>query len=622
MISVRDYHNKKDKYPYVVAWEGEVFGYSFNKTPTSRMFTISCIDYTSYWDSVLTYFFNAQTSLAKGDGALAEGMEFEDAKKLGVKIVSLAHSTTAYFKQKIKDDKAKGKDYVDAFVSIIDEIGSINDFYKASESRLKVSDRVSLTSSGGLDDLMDNTAALEWFEGIMGKESGFATLRSVLNDLLSILFHDSVTIPFPSYAVNRKGAKNPVPANFVFKPNLFMVPPPACNIFFPDEYSSFNFSRNFFREPTRLIYKPCMPFPGPDSQVSLPHVYAPESFMRYMYKNYGKKGDNSIVDKNNDIATSSNPGNYGDSVSDNKTTKIKREQQFLTNEERFKGPLMAIENMMPASDEFRAALGKDITGDFSKKVANYLFYKKRFETREFSITGHLKLSVIPGFTALILDNSSSGQNVMAYVANVTHRIYATEGGYTTATFSYARTIQELQAVGVSNDPPVPPWFDPAIFGSVTNTTVPADKNAVVGADAQGPMYNGASNSALSNFFETLIGNKGNKALTDLYAGQNNIVTATATVIEAYQNYKKKPGADIMDFIAGMTDRDYVKISQGMSFMGATIDPNVDFTKDNFTEFRGGFLNPEGKDDKDQIQRRQDVIKEYRDALKAQRGFKG
>jgi hypothetical protein len=341
-----------------------------------------------------------------------------------------------------------------------------------------------------------------------------------------------------------------------------------------------------------------------------------------MYRNYGNKGDNSIVDKNNDLATSSNPGNYADKLDGNKLTKFKREYQFLTNEERFKGPLIATENMLPSSDEFRAALGEDITGEFTRRVADYLFYKKRFETREFSITGHLKLSAVPGFNALVLDNSDSGQNILAYVTNVTHRIYATEGGYTTATFSYARTIQEQMSVGTANDPLVPPWFTESIFGKVQPATVPKDKQDVVGANTTGNVYVAAPNKSLTTFYQSLLGAKGAKSITDLYQDQTTVVGAVATILQAYQNHKKKPGADVLDFIAEMTDRDYRPLKDGMAFMGATIDKGVDFRKANFTEFKGGFLSPEGKDDKEQIQRRQSVIKEYRDALKAQRGFKG
>jgi len=73
-LYVRDYQDTVTGggFPYVTAFEGEVFGYSFAKTPSSRTFSISCIDFTSYWDNVLTYFFNAQQSLGKGANSLSK----------------------------------------------------------------------------------------------------------------------------------------------------------------------------------------------------------------------------------------------------------------------------------------------------------------------------------------------------------------------------------------------------------------------------------------------------------------------------------------------------------------------------------------------------------------------
>src|SRR5690606_16868920 len=105
------------------------------------------------------------------------------------------------------------------------------------------------------------------FGGVIGQESGLSTLRMVIQDLMSLIFHDFVSIPFPA-KVPRSGLQNGVTSTdavqrtvgeFLFKPNLYMVPPPVCNIFFPDEYSTFSFSRNFFQEPTRLIYQPEIP---------------------------------------------------------------------------------------------------------------------------------------------------------------------------------------------------------------------------------------------------------------------------------------------------------------------------------------------------------------------------
>jgi hypothetical protein len=454
--------------------------------------------------------------------------------------------------------------------------------------------------------------------GILGRESGFATLRTVINDLVSILFHDSVTPAFPSGDFDRND-KNQLKLKkvheFVFKPNLFMLSPPMCNVFFPDEYSSFTYNRNFFREPTRLIYKPTLPFPG-ENRVYLPLSYAPDSFMNYMFRGDKLK---PIISKYDDIATDKDPGHYGDELKDNGTTKIKRVAQFLTNEEKFKGILLAEEGTVPATDEFRAHLGQDQTRTFSARVANYLFYKKRFQTREFQITGHLKLSVVPGFPSLVLDSSAAGQNVIAYCSSVTHRIYATEGGYTTASFSYARTVQEQQSTGKPNDPLIPPWFKKEIFGEPKQVKL-SDQTKEKTGSVDGVMNVTPEGGTLSSFYETLLGTKGTKAITYLYPGRN-MPDAVAGLIAEYNAYKEKPGADVLDFIKEKTDRYYVRVWDAFSYLGAS-SSTKDLRVEKFSVFTGGAFNPSGKLDESQIKQRQDIVRAYRDALKENRGFKG
>jgi hypothetical protein len=626
LLTVRDYHNKAENYPFVNAWEGEVFGYSFNKTPASRTFSISCIDYTSYWDNVLTYFFNTQVSLGKGVDILEVGMDYTSSKEQGVTPVSIGHSLVSYMRQVINDkiNEGGGNDFLDGFIAVIEKIGGINDFYSAAEARLKIKERIALRSSGQLPKLLQEKEALDWFNSVIGGESGFSTLRQVINDLCSIIFHDSVTLAFPSAITDTTTSGNTTTTQikemkqFIFKPNLFTIPPPACNIFFPDEYSSFTYNRQFLREPTRLIYKPELPLQ--DGQIPLPHTYSPDSFNGFMMKKDVNVGTG-------DLDAPKDPGHYGDGVvgtgPEADFSKKKREWAFMTNEELMKGILLAMENMVPATDEFRASLSDPQRGDFADKVAKYLFYKKRFQTREFQITGHLKLSVVPGFNGLVLDNSASGQNILAYVTGVTHRFYATEGGYTTATFAFARTAQEQEATSTKgNDPLIPPWFDATIFGTNTPTSVPKDKQETVGANISEANYVGSAGKKLSEFYQDLLGGKGYTAVTDMYPGYPTVVGAVGALLDEYIKYKEKPGADILDFIGSKTDRSYVRVRDAFNFIGAKLSGSSDLRTSTFTEFVGGAFEPSGKTDSMQISTRKSIVKLYRDALKAQRAFKG
>lgn len=639
-LLVRDFNNPSDGFPFVLAYEGEVFGFSFGKTPSSRSFAISCIDDSSYWDNVLTYFFNAQQSLSKGAQDLASyGRDAQDiVKQGGIGNTPVTHAVSSYFLQIVKkalagkrDDGSK-PDFLDGLVAVYKSISDINEFYRLAEDRLRIVDRIKIRSTGELTRLLKETEALEWFSGIIGRTSGFQTLRMVLQDLMSILFHDFVSVPFPA-AVLSSSVKKPLtsgkkPSNtigeFVFKPNLYMMPAPACNIFYPDEYSSFNYTRNFFQEPTRLIYKPEMPVFGQTGQpVSLAHIYEPDSFNFFMTRGKGTPPSDTVGDGALQTSSKDNFGKFGDADTDPISSKTnngkKREQQFLTNEEKLKGILMAQETMVPATTQFRQALSEAGRKDFSQLVAKYLFFKKRFQSRELQITSHLKMSVVPGFPVLILDDSDAGQTVLSYCSSVTHRIYATQGGYTNVTLSYARTVDEQdQTSGKAGEPLIPPWFSKDLFGEIKKPPKSTNKKVTKPVEDAGNQL--VVPKALSQFYESLLGKKGSQSINDV-TGEVTLLGASIKLIDEYKIARKRGGSAVTDLIDLRTRRDYVGIKEAMGFIGATT--NAKNYTDEFLEFTGPrFSGTSGARDDKQIQLRRDVIKAYRDIIKSRRGFRG
>lgn len=649
-LFVRDYQDPGPMcvFPYVLAWQGEVFGYNFGKTPASRTFSLSCIDMSSYWDNCLSYFFNAQQSLGGGNLEMArQALNIKDIKETGERIINVVMSQSSYYKTKIEavlnetknlpDGDPNKKDFLDAFIAIYNDLSNVNDFFMLAEDRLRIKDQIIMHSSKALAKLVSDDVARNWFTDLPGKTSGYSTLRSVIQDLMGVIFHDFVSIPFPGETksgvtfTTPKAGLNPTNntttktiGTFLFKPNLYMLPPPACNIFFPDEYSSFQFNRNFLKEPTRLIYMPELParFQGGGPAVFLPHLFEPPSFDHFMLKpkgDFSKFQDGSATG----IPKGINPGHYGDddtSPSKAINSGLKREGQFLTSEEYMKGILLARENMVPASSAFRSALD-----DFSKnktelmqKVAKYLFFKKRFQDRQLQITSHLKMSVVPGFPVLILDDSDADQNITAYCSSVTHRIYATEGGYTNVQLTYARSITEQDvSSNYGSQMLIPPWFEESIFGSVTFP--PESKSAPLEVAKLGITH--VSTTKLSDFYETLLGRKGSKALTNLYKSEVTMVGAVRQLIADYKLAKTRGTRDVQAFINTYTARYYVKMEHCFKFLMASTKTK-DMENTSWIEFTGDMFTRKGKQDSEAVTLRNKVIKTYRDILKTQRGFRG
>lgn len=635
-LSVRDYQDEftGGGFPYVKGFEGEVFGYSFGKTPSSRTFTISCIDTTSYWDNVLTYFFNAQQSLSKGAGSISkEGFNQEDARAQGIEVKPVTHSVSSYFLQVIQRTfdggpiDGRDPDFLDGFVNVLKDISKINDFYNAAEERLRIADRIFLNSSGNLTELLQQKEAIDWFSGVIGRTSGYATLRSVVQDLMSLIFHDFVSVPFPSRipkpSVSSPGLKTTdsirhAPGDFIFKPNLYMMNPPACNIFFPDEYSSYNFSRNFFQEPTRLIYQPEVPRGFGGGAVALPHVYQPDSFDHYMLQKGSVRGTEFFGDEG--LQVNEDFGHFGDDddgESGDTNQGKKREQQFLTNEEKLRGILMAKEAMVPASTQFRQALSDVGKRTFSEGIARYLFFKKRYEGRQLQISAHLKLSVVPGFPVAILDDSEADQSVIAYCNSVTHRIYATQGGYTNVSLSYARTINEEDtATNGGARVFIPPWFSEAVFGSFTDP--PADASEEEKALGKTVVIDPA---ALSAFYAGILGNKGSQSINEAGGNSQTLLGAVRSLLSRYRRARER--GDVQSFIKAITGRDYVRIRDSFRFIGAATTTG-DLRTSDFIQFNGSRFNgnESGQRDSDQIKLRRSVILKYRKALRENRGFRG
>jgi hypothetical protein len=642
-VFVRDYTNSSEGFPYVLAWEGEVFGFGYNRQSNSRNFTLKCIDYTSYWDNVISYFLNSMQSLGKGGATVApQALDFNTAQKSGVQTKSVSHSVESYFIEVMKKSLNEGGDTLNAVTAVINDVTKINAFYNQSQNRLRINDRIFLRSSQALENLLRQGDALNWFQGIIGTSTGFSSLRSTVKSLLDVIFHDMITVPFPSRTENPnlQGAQLTNPANkkfginsFIFKPSLYMIPPPMCNIFFPDEYSMVNYDRSFFQEPTRLIYKPTLPSVGGGRGTSLSHVYQPPSFAHFM-ENTNSIGDPgkfagagdfeispTLDSEGNPIPYTADPAFFQDADEQESSATNqgrKREGQFLTNEERMKGIWMAQEMQLPSSTAFRRALGDDIS-DFTKKVSNYLFFKKRFESRALQITSHLKLSVVPGMNVLLLDDSDEEMNMIAYCSSVTHRINVGQGGYTQVTLSYGRTVEEQQQASTTGgSPPVPPWYSAEIFGSVSEDA--ESECAPQKVKDLGQTYTGSP--LLNDFYKDLIGELGSKAVTSYYKSENTLVGAVCRLLQEYKSVKDDTSQPVLDFISGITRRDYVIMKDAFEFIGAkTPTPDVENAA-SLINFSGDNINGVNRPDGNQIKQRQDVVKAIQRKLNDNRGFRG
>jgi hypothetical protein len=657
-LFVRDYASDiQSGRDFILAWDGEVFGFEMLKSATGRSFRINCIDVSSYWDNVQSFFFNGLSGSAGTIAMTSTAFDLNGAKIQGFRVEGVIPSKVSYYMNKIQQVMADGtKDFLDALVSIYDDIADVNAFYLCAEERLRITDRIKINSSRSLNKLVKSSEGLEYFQGVMGRSTGYQTLRQTVNDLMGIIFHDSVTVPFPARIEGKpKGIGLPnattrattTVGQFIFKPNLFMMPPPMCNVFFPEEYSQFTYSRNFFEEPTRFTYAPELPQRGDGSApVVLNYKYEPASFANFMagadsMSAYQGTDDFLIpegltIAKYNEVPK---PDLGAPEATSTTITSRTGMYQFTTNEELMKGIWSAREGLQPGSGGFMANLSNAGKSDFQEAVARYLFFKKRFQRRTCQVTSAYKISVVPGFPCLILDDSESGQNITAYINSVTHTVSATRGGFTQVTLSYARDVTEQDSsTNHGSKFLIPPWFDEAIFGTIEKVKTVLNKEEQAKADAEavtnpkvitaGPLTKDdydllhVTPQKLNDYFASLLGSKGSQALTLLYDGQNTLRSAVSELLVHYKEQKAKNNADNLDnFIRDLTARDYIKCKDFMGFLGASTTTSK-LADAEFVEFTGDLFLRTGKLDQNVVFQRRNVIKSYANAMKTKRGFRG
>jgi hypothetical protein len=102
---------------------------------------------------------------------------------------------------------------------------------------------------------------------------------------------------------------------------------------------------------------------------------------------------------------------------------------------------------------FNATEDQTALGDLFNIYAKYEYFRSRFETRSATVSLAFNPYIVPGFSAVVLDNIVSGFHSIGYVNSVSHSFSAQGDMQTTVVLSYVRTLPEFLKLLVtgSND---------------------------------------------------------------------------------------------------------------------------------------------------------------------------
>lgn len=658
-VFIKDFTAPKGTKPWVLLFEGEIYGYSQGKSTRGRSFNIYAMDFTNYWDNARQFYMNLRTSFGEPIAALKSVQTTALVNEQGARTTTIRGTVKSYL-AKLLNDAIAGSTTQDAFlegiVSIIKKVEEVNAFFRYNQARYRINDRILFRSSQNLAELFDFINKDNFWEAITGQgNGGFRTVRQIINKLMGMIFHDFVSIPAPS-KVTKVGISSgigdgdkQVIGSFIFKPDTFMLPPPKCNVIYPDLYGSIQFNRNFFHEVTRFKVAPIQStaeqqqnFFGTTGKT----YYTPTGFNKF--RNGTENPTNNSFVTGPQFEPEVNQGFVNDEIADSEVTTSAQDFNYMSREEILKGIFPDFGTPIPSAQILMSITKEEQQDKFFQQATDYLFFKKRLASRSAQANGPLNLAPVPGFPCLFLDDSTAEQNVVGVLQSISHNVDTQSGASTSYTVAFARDVDEedLWDNAEVNEPPIPTWYDEAVFGKYRDLqesdyiNLPESQRDKVRRFRK---VTGFENTTIASYYEGFFG----KSEANQYLGSQpiisnkfpNIYAATLAILESYRTAKRKK--EEKEFVRVQTRRDYVLLDENFRFLGADIKPSqkrVNFLDKQdiiFTGevFDGGYVDKATKEtSKDEelrnafgpeaAKKRREPIDAYRKRLFKERGFRG
>jgi len=370
--------------------EGVYIGNGYSKRPKDRTVTLKFKDVKWFMDNARIYdFMNASSvygpreSVFYGDSRF-ENKEYEETE--------MASSGGLEVMSEFIESFGEGQPITDSITHVLETLMGGNAFLDEYVPKYKIGkERFNIIEN----DLTETVFSLEVIQNIyseiLNESSTMTRVIDLIYSVAQIIQYDIKPIP---------GMTKSDPLNsYVMKPNLQFTTPPACNVVFPDENTSFNYQKDETQIPTR--YRLVDDIIGTKSA----GYYSPAEIL----ENF---------DAENGIGST------------------------ITDEEKFKG-IIPYQTTLPLSQTLAIGFTE---GSWEQQVkskssfTNYLYYKEKYKTVPLSVEVAFKPDILPGFPALILDKEIP---LVGYLVAASHNINPSSGyATTTLTMSHVRPFNE------------------------------------------------------------------------------------------------------------------------------------------------------------------------------------
>ena len=171
----------------------------------------------------------------------------------------------------------------------------------------------------------------------------------------------------------------------IYRPDVWMVAPPRCNVLFPELYSQFNYGRNYLGEVSRILLRTHEAFYGSD--ILFDGFYMAPS--RILGARTGNKMGKGRVGKQPDLSDA--PAWVAKDMMDH---------------ELFTGIVPSFERMSDLNLHALRGGSIEINGarvGFAQLACNHIFFQYRFRTRGLSASGKFNPYAVLGFPMAIID---------------------------------------------------------------------------------------------------------------------------------------------------------------------------------------------------------------------------
>ncbi len=416
----------------VVKWNQVVNGYSYKKDPAVKKIFDETAEVHKRIGTHLQVAIDRTVGRSKGkEGSVPAGTDPAKHKIQGGKVAvdTKEISTTA------TTVASKTKDWGTA--EQLREKGSQH-YQKHGVGPKRTSRAAAAKIRGAYGHLANAKAHLDKIKADGGKKQDVPLLRKAYAELEAAKKKMVRAAGVRTKPMSETLSTNPRLHAFLFHPDIFMCPPPKCNVLFPDDIQSLSFSRGWMSEITRIWLH------GRTSS--------------------GKARKNCYFAPNTSILGASEVGSKGEGLAE---TAIKKGHGFLMPHEKYTGingsivglgdnaifKKLHVKGLKEAKKVARAEAKKikgtdaeakakrkklvtDAINDFSggaqfsaqphlQRAANYMFFASRYGSRSMSVTCRFSPHLVASLPCLVLDPDVDQDS--RFVTGRYSTAFATEG---------------------------------------------------------------------------------------------------------------------------------------------------------------------------------------------------